>query len=193
MDKKLVVWLHGYGANGSDLKNIPLDCDAFVLSPDAPFVCEEFPYGFQWFSLRDRSFESIRSGLDNARPIVTKYIKEEAIKNNIPLSKCFVLGFSQGAMLAMDLIFSFEELGGIVAFSGGFFPSKDPVLLNKNTDIVIIHGTNDEVVPYSYMKASSNSLSSLGFSPKTLSCNNASHTITNEGISFASNLIKNSL
>src|SRR4051812_19005501 len=55
--RSLVVFLHGYGANGADLLDIGRDWaedlpDTAFISPDAPDVCEAFAGGFQWFSIR---------------------------------------------------------------------------------------------------------------------------------------------
>lgn len=58
VDAKLVVLLHGWGADAADL--IPLapvlvcagSGDA-VFVPDAPYVCSANPFGRQWFELTD--------------------------------------------------------------------------------------------------------------------------------------------
>ncbi len=63
--KQMVMFLHGYGANGDDLLNIGEDWgdelpEAVFLSPNAPDVCEAFAGGYQWFSIRaidEKAFE----------------------------------------------------------------------------------------------------------------------------------------
>ena len=65
--RQLVVFLHGYGADGRDLLGLApywartLPHAAFV-APDAPYPCEMSPYGFQWFSFEDRSQEMLLAG-----------------------------------------------------------------------------------------------------------------------------------
>src|SRR6185295_7577858 len=58
--RRLVILLHGYGSNGDDLlalaphwvRQLP---DALFLSPNAPFPCEVFPSGYQWFGFEGRN------------------------------------------------------------------------------------------------------------------------------------------
>ena len=59
----LVILLHGLGSNGRDLislapfwaKDLP---ETVFISPDAPFVCDMAPMGYQWFSLQELAPES---------------------------------------------------------------------------------------------------------------------------------------
>ena len=60
-DKKLLILLHGYGANGMDLmpigdyvKNTITNFELECLAPDAFDVCDSNPYGFQWFNRQSR-------------------------------------------------------------------------------------------------------------------------------------------
>ena len=53
---QLVIFLHGYGANGADLINISQSFKNYFpnmsfLAPDAPFKCEGLPGGYKWFDL----------------------------------------------------------------------------------------------------------------------------------------------
>jgi len=63
-----LILLHGYGSNGDDLISLaPYWADVLpeteFVSPNAPFACEENPFGgFQWFGFRDRSPEMILGG-----------------------------------------------------------------------------------------------------------------------------------
>src|SRR4051794_20413449 len=54
--RRLVVFLHGYGADGNDLIDIGRQWqedmpDAAFMSPHAPEPCAGAPYGRQWFPL----------------------------------------------------------------------------------------------------------------------------------------------
>ena len=57
---KLVLLLHGLGADGNDLIGLAepwgrLLPHAHFAAPDAPEPCDMAPMGRQWFSLADRS------------------------------------------------------------------------------------------------------------------------------------------
>ena len=69
--KSMVVMLHGWGANAADLISIAdawIDDfpDTLFIAPDAPEVCDQNPFGFQWFSLGDWSIESLMKGAGEA-------------------------------------------------------------------------------------------------------------------------------
>ena len=54
--RSVVVFLHGYGANGADLLSLadPLGDhlpDTLFIAPDAPENCAGAPFGFQWFPI----------------------------------------------------------------------------------------------------------------------------------------------
>jgi predicted esterase len=54
--RSVVVFLHGYGANGADLLGLadPLSehlPDTLFVAPDAPEACAGAPMGFQWFPI----------------------------------------------------------------------------------------------------------------------------------------------
>ena len=66
-DKKLLILLHGYGANGMDLmpigdymKNAVTRFDLDYFAPDAFEVCDSNPSGFQWFQLYLTTFGDIQ-------------------------------------------------------------------------------------------------------------------------------------
>ena len=53
---QLIIFLHGYGANGADLLNISQSFKNYFpnmnfLAPNAPFQCEGLPGGYKWFNL----------------------------------------------------------------------------------------------------------------------------------------------
>ena len=70
--RRLVMFLHGYGADGQDLLGLAPywaqalpDC-AFV-SPDAPFPCE-MGFGWQWFGFQASTTTWFESRTWHARP-----------------------------------------------------------------------------------------------------------------------------
>src|SRR3984893_12880831 len=77
--RQLVILLHGLGADGNDLIGLApawsqLLPEAEVVSPHAPFPCDMAPYGFQWFSLQDRSPAMILAGVRAAASALDAFI-----------------------------------------------------------------------------------------------------------------------
>ena len=194
--ERIIVWLHGYGADGHDL----ISCvDTWALSlpstlflfPHAPEPCEVNPLGRQWFSLPDISDTSIRSGLDTARPILKQYIYSKLDSFHLSPQDCFVAGFSQGGMLAMDMIFEIPNIAGIISYSGVFcVPSIPPNKDVAQTPILMIHGTRDTVVPYRSLKPSLKGLKELGANVEAYTCLGLGHGISDEGLKEGLRFVK---
>src|SRR5215510_13032019 len=106
--KQLVVLLHGYGSNGDDLIGLaPFFAqalpDAEFLSPNAPFPCEMSPFGFQWFSLEDRSPEMKLGGTRLAAQILDQFLDAELARRDLKDPDLALVGFSQGTMMSLHV------------------------------------------------------------------------------------------
>src|SRR4051812_36594362 len=106
--RQMVMFLHGYGANGGDLLSFGEEWaeelpDAVFVAPNAPAVCEAFAAGYQWFSIRaidEKAFEREKL-IEKVTPILNAYIDDQLKKWDIEEKNLVVVGFSQGAMMAM--------------------------------------------------------------------------------------------
>src|SRR3982751_5147646 len=107
--KQLVVFLHGYGSNGEDLISLApywadLLPDAEFVSPNAPFPCEQNPFGgFQWFGLEDRSAEMRLGGTRAAAIHVGRFLDAALKQRGLDEGKLALVGFSQGTMMSLHV------------------------------------------------------------------------------------------
>src|SRR5579871_340189 len=111
---QLVVFLHGYGADGNDLIELGrqwrglLPGAAFV-SPHAPERCPGAPMGRQWFALAnappdDPSGAQQRwNGVVSARGALDAFLDAELQKMGLDDSRLALVGFSQGTMMALHV------------------------------------------------------------------------------------------
>ena len=104
--ENIIIFLHGYGANGNDLISIgdlwknKLKSTLF-LSPNAPFNCEWGGDAYQWFDLTSIAPEKVGEGLNRAGPYLNDYIDHISDFYKIKNEKIFFVGFSQGTMMAL--------------------------------------------------------------------------------------------
>ena len=193
--KKLVVLLHGYGANGENLidlaqmwgDSLP---DVEFHAPNAVEVCESVPFGYQWFGIKDFSPFNMRQGLDKAAPFLKEYLEDLLRTRHLKSSDLGLVGFSQGTMMALEMMFCIPDLAAVIGYSGVFYP---PVLKSSffpKSEIMLVHGTADMVVPYPLMAQSSQQLQQLGFSVKTHTCPGLGHSIDLDGISLGGQFLK---
>lgn len=149
--KQLFILLHGVGARPSDL--VPLSNKLKNVFPDAAFLLPEGTYPFdgggpgrQWFSIRGVTEANRVARVAEAMPGLHALVKQSQDRFNVLQSDTALVGFSQGAIMALE--FSIVHDGGVgrvLAFSGRFaqLPEKAPEL----TTLHLLHGENDPVIP----------------------------------------------
>ena len=106
--KRLVVFAHGYGADGNDLIDIgrawqQLLPQAAFVSPHAPEPCGQAPVGRQWFALTFRNPDERWIGVNKAAPLVERFLDAELARHKLPPSALALVGFSQGTMMALHV------------------------------------------------------------------------------------------
>ncbi|SRR5579883_1452300 len=153
--KQLVIFLHGYGADGNDL--IGLGREWASLLPDAAFVSPHAPEalpgqffgGRQWFPLQTRSEHEWEEGVRKAQPVLDAFISAEASSLKLPLSAVALVGFSQGTMMALQSGLRLQEdVAGIVGYSGHLAgANRLQAEIRSRPPVLLIHGSDDEVIP----------------------------------------------
>ena len=167
----LVVLLHGYGADGRDLIDIgnawaDLLPGAMFVSPHAPDPCEGAPVGRQWFPLTFRDPHELTRGAEGAAPILRDFLAEELAKYDLPPQRLALVGFSQGAMMALKLATTAEVApAAVVAYSGMWVDAtagRGDIQLPARPPILLVHGSEDEVIPAQALFASARGLAAAG-------------------------------
>src|ERR1051325_1706649 len=124
--KRLVVFLHGYGADGNDLIEIgrawqPLLPETAFVSPHAPEPCGQAPTGRQWFPLFSRAANERWTGANAAAPVLEKFLDAELARHKLPPSALALGGFTQGSMMALHVgLRRAVPPAAIVGYSGLF-------------------------------------------------------------------------
>jgi len=200
ISNKLVVFLHGYGADGKDLIDLanPFSMampNATFISPDAPHPCTMSPSGREWFPI-----DQIPTGAIKASENLIFLIQDEAKSLNLSFKDVILIGFSQGAMMSLQcLLINNQQFSAIIGYSGALREENVEAAHNQiingkhnfaNTPVLLIHGEKDEVVPFQSLISSKNLLNNIGFNIQTLSRPNLGHGIDPEGISAGMELLK---
>ena len=198
--RNLVVFLHGYGADGKDLIDLanPFAMampNASFISPDAPNPCAMSPSGREWFPI-----DEIPTGAIKASESLLDLIQAEAQNLDLSFKEVILIGFSQGAMMSMQcLLINEYQFGAIIGYSGALRienieAANNQIIKGKhiyaNTPVLLVHGEQDEVVPFQSLMNSKSLLNQVGFDVKTLSRPNLGHGIDPEGISAGMELLK---
>lgn len=187
--EKLVILLHGYGANGDDLIDLAKAWRSILpttdfLSPHAPDLSEISPWGRQWFSLQNWSHESILFGLKKALPSLQAYIEEELKKRNLTSQDLALVGFSQGAMLALYAGLHMPSPPACILGYSGAFIFEESEKPKHRPPVLLIHGDQDQVVPYTALGEAGRNLHALGIEAETHTSRGLAHGIDPEGLTL---------
>jgi phospholipase/carboxylesterase len=157
--KQLVVFLHGYGADGNDLIEVgrqwqPWLPDAAFVAPHAPEPCAQAPMGRQWFDLTFRDPHERWRGVNRAGPGLESFLDGELERHGLSPSKLALVGFSQGTMMALHVgLRRSGAPGAIVGFSGmvvleeGKGPESLEGQVRSKPPVLLVHGDRDDVIP----------------------------------------------
>jgi len=171
--RSIVVFLHGYGANGADLLGLadPLSehlPDTLFVAPDAPELCAGAPMGYQWFPIPwidGSSEEESERGMQSAIADLNAFLDALMVDEDVLPEQVVLFGFSQGTMMALHVAPRREDpVAGIVAFSGRLLSPetlKDEVV--SKMSILLVHGDADDVVPPQSLPEAAEALQEAGF------------------------------
>ena len=197
--KKIVLFLHGYGSNGSDLISLKdyfhlNQSETEFISPNAPEPCEFNFFGYQWFALRERSEEEIQAGLKSAFFYLDEIVKDIKKKFQINSDQISILGFSQGSMLATYYALQNEDTFQNIFSLSGSLPKiiLEKIELKKNnTKYLIFHGKIDDVVSPNQAVETHSFLSDQKIKSQLIIDDNCGHSISPLAIEAINNQFKN--
>lgn len=187
--KSLVVFVHGYGADGNDLLGLAdvlgehLPDTAFV-APDAPEAIPGAPFGRQWFGIPrfdGTSEDRARAGLAAASDDLNAFIDQRAAYEGV--TSVAVVGFSQGAMLSFNALpMRAAPVAACVAISGQLLHPPGLLQALSKPPFLVMHGDQDEVVPFAAMAEACNALVAQDFPTFGHVMKGMGHGISQDGL-----------
>lgn len=201
--KSVVVFLHGYGADGADLLGLadPLSehmPDTTFIAPDAPEKCLGNPMGYQWFPipwLDGSSEEDSMRGVEMATADINAFLDQVLEDEGIEPSQLIVFGFSQGTMMSLRVLPRRDEpIAGLVAFSGRMLePDQFAENVVSKLPILLVHGDQDDMVPPGHFSESGEVLQAAGFETYGFIMKGTGHGIAMDGLSVALSFMRDNL
>jgi phospholipase/carboxylesterase len=192
--RQLVVFLHGYGADGNDLIDIGrawqgLLPQAAFVSPHAPEPCGQAPVGRQWFPLTFRDPNERWIGANKAAPVLERFLDAELKRRNLPPSALALVGFSQGTMMALHVglrraaaPFAIVGYSGLLVVPPDGNVEKFTAEIKSRPPVLLVHGDQDDLIPAQALFQASNGLASLGVPVEWHLSSGIGHGIDQEGL-----------
>jgi len=163
--KQLFILLHGVGARATDL--VPLATKLKRVFPSAAFLLPDgtFPFdgggnGRQWFSIRGVTEENRSGRVAEVMSNLYDIVQQAQDRLNVVQTDTALVGFSQGAIMALEFAKKHDgKVGRVLSFSGRFaaLPEKAPEL----TTLHFLHGENDPVIPVAHARSAYDRLMEL--------------------------------
>lgn len=162
-----LIFLHGLGDSAQDrfqtfLEEQLFPSDTRIILLTAPMAPVTIHYGKvmnSWFDIHlpnQPKRYNVDDIVQNQKRILDTIEEQIAYYKDDP-SKVFLGGFSQGAAMSMHIGLEYKRrLGGVIGASG--FLLDETELIQRELDLLIIHGKEDEIIPLplaqmSYMRA----------------------------------------
>jgi phospholipase/carboxylesterase len=162
---QLILLFHGVGATAAGMAPLGRRLaaafpQAFVVSVGAPDVCD-LGSGRQWFSLQGVSDENRAARVEAAMPAFVATIRHWQKVSGVGVEGTALVGFSQGAIMALECARERESPAGrIVSIAGRF--ARLPERATDSVTLYLLHGKADPVIPYAHTVAAAERLVSLG-------------------------------
>jgi phospholipase/carboxylesterase len=186
--KQIVLLLHGFGSNGQDMISLAPTWqddlpDALFLAPHAPQQ-SSFGAGYQWWGLSDLSPQALAAGAALAAPAVDAFIDRKLAQYGLTDADLAIVGFSQGTMMGLHVgLRRAATVAAIVGYSGMLtgIGTLQPDQIRK-PPVLLIHGTDDPVVPVSALHAAESELKRLGVAVSTHLSPGLGHSVDPVGL-----------
>lgn len=200
--QKLIFFLHGYNDSPANHEKTMewLQTklhNTYIIMPQAPEICDKNPKQRQWFGMLQPDPENKRinpqtsvaqifaiyqkaaPNIDFCAKQINSFIDDIQNKYGIDDKHTYIVGFSQGAMLAIYTAISRKStIGGAFSLSGLVagrkFLAKQ---LNSFPPIYLFHGRDDLKVQYKTLQPTVQWLKRRGLTVKTFTYPKLTHHI----------------
>tara|TARA_B100001057_G_C22650573_1_gene871935 strand:- start:171 stop:824 length:654 start_codon:yes stop_codon:yes gene_type:complete len=190
--RNAIILLHGYGGDGKDISTLSWNWkrhlpNTIFICPNGHEVCPINSSGFQWFDLTKDDPNYILDQSIKAENKLSKFIDEIKYEFNLKNNEICLSGFSQGCMMSINLgLVSKEPFNCVIGFSGKIINQEDLKSRKRiSTDILLIHGDSDQVVPPNFMLEAKDFLIRNNVNIETHLIKNCDHHIPMEASSIA--------
>lgn len=152
----VLIMLHGYGSNEHDLLDMAaaLDERFITFSVRAPYKTNNG--GFSWYDvefLKDYEMKYDYAQVKESRKLLLSFISNACKAYHLDSTQVYVLGFSQGAIMAYELaIAGPKKVKGIISLSGKMLGETRTISTDwkqvQGVKIFIAHGHSDNVIKF---------------------------------------------
>jgi phospholipase/carboxylesterase len=184
----LVVLLDEPGAADAKLIDVAINWQPTMLKAD--FLLAEAPLPgktpgtAKWFETEGKSPDEIEAGIKEAAVSLNTFLDEMLTKRHLQDGHLALVGFAQGADLALYVsLHRRKAMGSVVAFSATYSASDATAAeITSKPQILLVHGDADPVAPLDAMTKVKEALKTLDVPVKSMSRKGTGRMIDDDGV-----------
>lgn len=164
--EQLMLLFHGVGDRAEGLAPLAERLrqafpQAVVMSPDGFAPADGGPHGArQWFSLQGVTEQNRPERVQAVLPALEAWVRAAQQASGVGPAATALVGFSQGAICALELAQAEDGLAGrVLAFAGRY--ATLPLHAPRHTTLHLFHGAEDPVIPVRYARVAMQRLAEL--------------------------------
>ena len=188
---KVLIMLHGRGANTGDILSLATHLNVKDFSLFAPQATNNTWYPFSFLAPPSQNEPWLTSAL-----ALIKGLLDDIYSKGVPSENIYFTGFSQGACLTLEFITrNANKYGGVAAFTGGLIGDK---IYKENyqgdfqgTPVFIGTSDPDPHVPVERVNETVNILKEMNARATEKIYPNMGHTITQDEIDIVNEIVFN--
>jgi phospholipase/carboxylesterase len=149
--EQLMLLLHGWGAGAADMAPLALAlrqafAQAAVLAPEGFDPVDSGLAGRQWFSLQGVTEDNRPARVAAVLPRLADWVRAAQQASGVGPAATALVGFSQGAILALELAQLHDGIcGRVLSFAGRY--ARLPEAPLAHATLHFFHGATDTVIP----------------------------------------------
>jgi len=163
--EQLMLLLHGVGGDGAGMAPLAQALraefpQAAILAPDAPHPFDGGGRGRQFFSIQGITEDNRADRVAMALGPFVKWVSATQQRLGMTPASTALVGFSQGAILALETALAADGIAGrVLAFAGRFVELPDAA--PRHTTLHFFHGSADPVIPAAHTQQAIEALQAL--------------------------------
>ncbi|MEP6536107.1 MAG: alpha/beta hydrolase-fold protein [Bryobacteraceae bacterium] len=153
----LLVLLHGVGSNEQDLFGLApsLDKRFLIVSARAPITLDRGSYAWFHIQFTPTGIVIQPEEAEASRLLILKFVDELVETYGADPKRVYLMGFSQGCIMSLAASLTEpKKFAGVVGMSGRLMPEIEPKIAPaeelRGLPLMIVHGTQDQVLTVSY-------------------------------------------
>jgi phospholipase/carboxylesterase len=185
--KQLVIFLHGYGADGNDLIDIgrawqQILPDAAFVSPHAPRPCGQAPMGREWFPLTMRDPNERWTGVNAAAPVLNAFIDAELKRRGLTDSALATMMSLHVGLRRATAPAAIVGYSGMLVVPEDIDPDKFAGEIRSRPPVLLVHGDQDQLIPVQALMHAAQGLATLEIPVEWHISPGVGHGIDQEGL-----------